>query len=70
MVTGIFEQFNFEEDSIEIIVKVTEDTSTTPFSGIFARRIFDEPQTRVDNRKTMFTKREETYGVTWRLLDE
>ena len=63
------EYFDFEEDKIEIVVKVVEDTSDKPFDGIFARRMFEEPKLHICSREelTIYTA-EENNGISWRLL--
>jgi len=70
MLQAAFELFDFDEDSIEITVVCTEDTSILPFTGIFTRRLFEEDKSGVDQRILITTRSEETYGVTWRLIDE
>ena len=71
MLNAVFEEFNWEEDSVEIIVTVTEDTSCLPFNGVHAKRLYEEPK-----RITVEAKPKaipviydaESYGVTWRLI--
>lgn len=63
------ETFDFEHDSIEIIVKVTEDTSNTNFDGIYARRLFKKPQLHiVKDVRYEIPEMESHDGITWRLL--
>lgn len=65
-----FEDFNFEEDELEIIITCTEDTSIKPFNGIYAKRVFEEPKRQVSYKEQMYIadKREEVEGITWRLI--
>ena len=65
-----FENFNFDEDELEIIITCPEDTSALPFSGIYAKRVFTEPQRQVMRHQFIYTadKKEEVEGITWRLL--
>lgn len=75
MLGAVYEEFDFEHDSLEIIVKVTEDTSIRPFDGIVAKRIFSAPARPIIARGLQFegaeyATQEAAYGVTWRLLDD
>lgn len=72
MLNVSLEFFNFEEDSIEIVVKCSEDTSILPFNGIYARRVF-KPTNIIVNKKQdimLADNIDNIYGITWRLLDE
>lgn len=76
MLRAVFEEFDFDNDTIDIVCRCTEDTDNVPFDGIRARRRFDYP-TKIDvegwnwaeDNMTIRT-REELVGVTWRLLDD
>ena len=72
MLNCALEKFNFEEDSLQITVVCTEDTSVLPFNGVHARRVFGMPKIEVLKYDTKYetARREETTGVTWRLVDE
>lgn len=76
MLGVVFEEFDFEHDSIDIICRCTEDTDNLPFDGIRARRRFDYPNTIdivtaswLKNNMVLRTA-EEIQGITWRLLDD
>ena len=60
-------------DTIEIIVRCTENTSIKPFDGVYAARIHEVPLTprvgRMD-QASFLPDREDAAGITWRLLDE
>lgn len=64
------EVFDYTEDSVEIIVTVTEDTSILPFDGVYARRKMDTKPLFVQyyNKVVPIIKMEEVRGITWRLL--
>ena len=64
------EDFNFNEDELEIVVTCPEDTSVKPFTGIYAKRVFEEPQRQVMRKLHPYIsdRREEVEGVTWQLL--
>ena len=66
------EFFDYENDSIEIIVKCTEDTSLLPFNGIYARRIYSDVGLTVDVKQDRYIADDinSVYGISWRLLDE
>lgn len=71
MLSCIFEEFDFEADSIEIICTIKEDTSVLPFNGIYARKVFgNKPLSISKTKSSIFTGKEEAMGVSWRLLDE
>lgn len=65
-----FNNFDFDEDTLEIIITCSEDTSIKPFNGIYARRVFKEPSLQVQsNANTYIANRiEEIEGITWRLI--
>lgn len=71
IIDGDLEQFDFDEDSIEIVVKVVEDTSDRPFDGIFVRKIYtDKPPLRIlcrDSHREAMRERS-TDGFIWKLL--
>ena len=72
MLQVTLEDFNFEEDSLEIIVTCPEQTSVKPFTGIYAVRRFTEVPIQILKKDTVYeanTQKEFT-GITWRLLDE
>lgn len=66
------DQFNFDEDTIELIVTCPEQTSIKPFTGIYAARQFKPVRRQVYRKSTIYISntREEIDGITWRLLDE
>ena len=66
----VLELFDYENDSIEVIVTVTEDTSIKPFDGIYARRKFDSKNLFVQyyNKVVPIIKMKEVEGITWRIL--
>lgn len=73
MIGDDLEHFDYDHDSIEIIVTVSETTSTKPFDGIYAHRIDEAPkhlQLDIKPPSVRFEKTEDSDGVTWRLLDE
>lgn len=64
------EDFDFDQDSLNIIVTITEDTSVKPFNGIWVRKIFKAPK-----RLNLPLKHtldpvwpEEVEGVSWKLI--
>lgn len=64
-----FVDFDFENDTLEITVVCTEDTSADKFTGIYAKRVFDKPKIGIDFRAKLILDRPEEYeGVTWRLI--
>lgn len=69
MLQCTLEFFNYDEDSLEIVITCTEDTSTKPFNGIYAKRLFKEDN-HIFVPKYISDRIEEVTGVTWRLLDE
>ena len=72
MLNVALEFFDYENDSIEIIVTCTEDTSIKPFNGIYARRLFKDIKQSVDVKQDIYISDniDSVYGISWRLLDE
>lgn len=71
VIDGDVEQFDFDADSIEIVVKVVEDTSGKPFDGVFVRKLYDDkPPLRIlcsDSKREAMLERNKD-GFLWRLL--
>lgn len=73
MLGKVFEEFDFEHDTIKIVVKVVEDTSNKPFKGVFARRLWDKNaplEVEHSIRMPSVASTDEVAGITWRLLED